>query len=161
MPVAVLGASGSGKSTVGAALAQRWGLEFFDADSMHSAGNVAKMVRGTPLTDADRWPWLEAVGVRLAADRGVVACSALRRAYRAELRRHCPDVDFLFLQAPRELLAARLAERTGHFMPAALLDSQLALLEPLAPDEPGLTLSAALTVDELLDAYAVSLVDRE
>jgi gluconokinase len=160
-PVVVMGVSGSGKSTVGAALAERLGLPFLDADSLHPASNVAKMARGEPLTDEDRWPWLAEVGAWLSSARGVAACSALRRSYRDVLRTRCPDLVVLHLDAPKELLEQRLAGRSGHFMPASLLDSQLATLEPLEPDERGLTLSAALPTAELVDAYVRSLVDKE
>jgi gluconokinase len=152
-PVVVMGVSGSGKSTVGAVLAERLGLAFLDADSLHPASNVAKMARGEPLTDEERWPWLAETGAWLAGTRGVVACSALRRSYRDELRSHCPDLVVLHLEASKELLAQRLAERSGHFMPASLLESQLATLEPLESDERGVTVSAALPTGELVDAY--------
>ena len=155
-PVVVMGVSGSGKSTVGAALAERLGLAFLDADSLHPASNVAKMARGEPLTDQDRGPWLDEVGAWMAGAGGVVACSALRRSYRDVLRGHCPDLVVLHLEASKELLEQRLAERSGHFMPASLLDSQLATLEPLEPDERGVTLSAALPTEELVGAYVRS-----
>ena len=130
-----MGVSGCGKSSLGAALATTLALPFTDADDLHPAANRAKMAAGQPLTDADRWPWLQAVGAVLASNAGVVACSALRRAYRDRLRDAAGPVQFLHLVAPREVIAERLAARRGHFMPLALLDSQLATLEPLAPAE--------------------------
>jgi gluconokinase len=140
--IVVMGVSGSGKSTVGALLAEQLGVPFEDADALHPAANVAKMAAGIPLTDVDRWPWLALVGQALhAASRTglVVACSALKRAYRDAILAEAPAVRFVYLHGSRELLAQRLGHREGHFMPASLLDSQLATLEPLEPDEPGIT----------------------
>lgn len=135
-----MGVAGSGKSTVGAALAQRLGVSFEDADHMHPPGNVAKMAAGQPLTDADRHPWLERVGAWLTTHHdGVMSCSALKRAYRDQLRATCPSVRFLHLRGSPELIEERLAARTGHFLPASLLASQLATLEPLGTDERGVT----------------------
>lgn len=139
--VIVMGVSGSGKSAVGAALADALGLPFADGDDFHPARNVAKMSAGQPLGDTDRWPWLDAIGGlidrwRAAGQGGVVACSALRRSYRDRLRAGRPQVRFAFLDVPRSVLVARLADRPGHFMPASLLDSQLATLEPPSADEP-------------------------
>ncbi|MEQ3551428.1 gluconokinase [Pseudonocardia nematodicida] len=151
--VVVMGVSGSGKSTVGAALAARLGLGFTDADGLHPAANVTKMSAGVPLTDDDRWPWLDIVGAELARHDGsglVIACSALRRAYRDRLRGHAPHAAFLLLHSDRDVLLARMTGR-DHFMPPALLDSQLATLEPLGDDEAGLTLDADRPVGELLD----------
>lgn len=130
-----MGVSGCGKSSLGAALAAALVLPFTDADDLHPAANRAKMAAGQPLTDADRWPWLQAVGAVLAGGAGMVACSALRRTYRDRLREAAGPVQFLHLVAPRKVIAQRLAARRGHFMPLALLDSQLATLEPLAPGE--------------------------
>ena len=143
--VVVMGVSGAGKSTVGAALATRLGVRFVDADSLHPAANVAKMAAGTPLTDADRWPWLALVGGALAgaASEGlVVACSALRRAYRDAIRAAAPEVRFVHLTVSRAALDERVADRPGHFMPASLLDSQLEALEPLGADEAGVTVDS-------------------
>ena len=137
-----MGVSGCGKSSLGAALATALALPFTDADDLHPAANRAKMAAGQPLTDADRWPWLLAVGTVLAKSAGVVACSALRRSYRDRLRDTAGPVQFLHLIAPRDAFAERLAARRGHFMPLALLDSQLATLEPLAPAE-GWTLNVS------------------
>jgi len=136
--VVVTGVSGSGKSTLGRALAERLGAAFVDADDLHPAENVMKMAAGSPLTDEDRAPWLDRVAGAIADEPGsiVVACSALRRSYRDRLRgRSGGTIAFVQLTATRERLAERLDRRRGHFMPAALLDSQLATLEPLAADE--------------------------
>ncbi|OBF61825.1 gluconate kinase [Mycobacterium sp. 852002-51971_SCH5477799-a] len=153
-PVVVMGVSGSGKSTVGAALARRLRVPFVDADTMHTAANIAKMAAGEPLDDDDRYPWLERVGDWLAAHRdgGVVSCSALKRAYRDQLRAHCPGVEFLHLSGSAELIGGRLAARTEHFMPLALLRSQLDTLEPLGTDEAGSTVDIGPDVDAIVDA---------
>ncbi|MGH3158225.1 MAG: gluconokinase [Streptosporangiaceae bacterium] len=145
--VVVAGVSGSGKSTVGALLAERLHAVFADGDSFHPAANVAKMHAGVPLTDADRQPWLSAIGAwmddRIAAgDRAVVACSALRRAYRDALLAGRPTARLVFLMVSPEVAAARLAARHGHFFPAGLLDSQFRDLEPPAPDENVLVVDA-------------------
>jgi gluconokinase len=154
-PVVVMGVSGSGKSTVGAALAGRLALPFVDADAMHPPANIAKMTAGEPLDDDDRYPWLEKVGDWLAAHRdgGVVSCSALKRNYRDRLRTRCPGVEFLHLSGSPELIGRRLAARSGHFMPAALLRSQFDALEPLGVDEAGVTADAGQGVDAIVDAF--------
>src|SRR3954453_10638661 len=157
--VVVMGVSGSGKSTVGAALAQRLGVPFEDGDDLHPAANIAKMSAGVPLNDDDRYPWLEAIGEWLAAHQGgggVVSSSALKRKYRDQLRRHVPGLQFLHLYGSREVIAARQATRAGHFMPASLLASQFATLEPLAPDEHGLVIDVAQSVNTIIQEY----VDR-
>ncbi|WP_058322063.1 gluconokinase [Sinorhizobium sp. GL28] len=130
-PVVVMGVSGCGKSAVGERLASYLGARFIEGDSLHSAANVEKMRSGIPLTDADRWPWLDEIGTRLASPAAtVVSCSALKRAYRERLREVAwRPITFVFLQGTRALLAARLGERKGHYMPLSLLDSQLATLE--------------------------------
>lgn len=137
--IVVMGVSGSGKTTVGQRLAQRLGLSFEDADDLHPAANVAKMAAGHPLTDDDRRPWLASVGAELAsAEHGLVmACSALKRRYRQVILDAAPAVRFVELEGSRALLESRMTHRRGHFMPASLLDSQLAALESLAADEPG------------------------
>ncbi len=149
-----MGVSGSGKTTIGGLLAAQLGVPFEDADGLHPAANVAKMAAGHPLTDDDRWPWLAVVGAHLAAAEKtglVMACSALKRSYRRAILDEEPATRFVFLTGERELLDARMAARKGHFMPESLLDSQLATLEPLEPDEPGVTLvlTAESTPDEL------------
>jgi len=150
-----MGVSGSGKSTVGAALARRLGVPFADADDFHPAANIAKMAAGTPLTDADRYPWLEAVGKWLGDhdDGGVMSCSALKRAYRDRLRSHCPAIEFLHLTGSPEMIADRQAGRPGHFMPSALLKSQFDTLEPLAPDEHGIALDIGQSVESIVEEF--------
>ncbi|AFC87419.1 gluconokinase [Frateuria aurantia] len=135
----VMGVSGSGKSTVGQALAEALTLPFCEGDSLHPAANIAKMAAGHPLTDADRWPWLDLIGdwirTRLRqGEGGVVSCSALRRVYRDRLRQAGARVRFVYLDIPRQVLQQRLQAR-HHFMPASLLDSQLQTLEPPTADE--------------------------
>jgi gluconokinase len=144
MILMVAGVSGSGKTTVGALLAGRLGWQFADADAFHPAANVAKMVAGIPLTDADRAPWLAAIEAWMdeRAARGesaVVTCSALKRAYRDTLLGGRPEARMIFLSVDREEVAGRLTARHGHFFPAALLSSQFDALEPPRPDEPRVT----------------------
>ena len=139
-PIVVMGVSGSGKSTVGAALAQRLRVPFADADDFHPAANVEKMRAGIPLTDADRWPWLRAVAAWMdehiaRGESAVVGCSALRRSYRDQLLVGRPEARMVFLATDREVLTRRLAARVGHFFPEQLLASQLAAVEPPGPDE--------------------------
>lgn len=163
--VVVMGVSGSGKTTVGTALATSLGWEFLDGDDLHPPANVAKMAAGVPLTDDDRGPWLDAIGrwidVRRSSGAGaVVACSALRRAYRDLLSRGRPDVAFCHLAVDADNLRDRLAQRRGHYLPASLLASQLATLEPLDDDESGVTVSAegapAAVLAEALDALGLA-----
>ncbi|MBB5934820.1 gluconokinase [Streptomyces zagrosensis] len=138
--VVVMGVSGTGKSTIGQSLAALLGVPYAEADDFHPPENITKMSAGMPLDDADRVPWLDAIGA-WAHDRtglgGVVSCSALKRAYRDRLRAAAPDVVFLHLTGDRALIADRLRDRKGHFMPEALLDSQFADLQPLQDDERG------------------------
>ena len=160
MLVTVMGVSGSGKTTVGAALAQRLRVPFVDADDLHPPANVAKMSGGVPLDDADRLPWLRTVGAWLAeraASGGVTSCSALRRSYREVLREAAPEQVVVHLAGDREVIARRVAGRPGHFMPAALVDSQFATLEPLDPDERGVTLDVDQPIDALVDACVAAL----
>jgi len=136
----VMGVSGSGKSLIGAAFARVLGVEFVEGDQYHSAENVQRMKAGIPLTDKDREQWLRALAARLReaknADTGVVmACSALKRSYRDMLRAAARELQFVFLRGERTLIAQRLAGRTGHYMPASLLESQLATLEDPSADE--------------------------
>ncbi len=151
----VMGVSGSGKSTVGAAVAQRLRVPFADADDFHPPANIAKMTAGQALDDDDRRPWLEAIGEWLAAhpDGAVISCSALKRSYRDQLRAHAPDVAFLHLQGERDVIARRQASRPGHFMPASLLTSQFATLEPLQPDERGVVIDVDQSVDAVVQQY--------
>jgi gluconokinase len=136
----VAGVAGSGKTTVGALIAERLRWQFADADTFHPESNVAKMRSGIPLTDEDRLPWLRAIGDWVDARTAegvsaVVACSALKRSYRDQLRAGRPAVQMVFLQVSRDELLRRLTSRHGHFFPRDLLDSQLAALEPPQPDE--------------------------
>ena len=154
-PLVVMGVSGSGKSTVGAALAQRLRVPFADADDFHPEANVAKMAAGHPLDDHDRHPWLEAIGEWLAdhLDGGVMSCSALKRKYRDQLRHHAGAVVFLQLHGTPDVIRKRQAGRGGHFMPASLLSSQFATLEPLAPDEHGVVIDVDRSVDAIVEDY--------
>lgn len=145
----LMGVSGSGKSRVAGLLAGRLGWDVEEGDDLHPPANVAKMASGVPLTDADRWPWLAQVGAWVrehtdAGQSGLITCSALKRSYRDALRGE--HVVFVYLAGDRELIAARLAVRHGHFMPAALLDSQFATLEPPGPDERSITIDIAESV---------------
>ena len=157
--VVVMGVSGSGKSTVAGLLAARLGWDFGEGDDLHPPANVRKMAAGQPLTDEDRWPWLQRVRAwideRIAAGRpGIITCSALKRSYRDVLRD--AHVVFVHLAGTREQILSRLAVRHGHFMPAALLDSQFADLEPPEPDEQAVTIDIAATpaaqADEIMEA---------
>lgn len=154
-PIVVMGVSGSGKSTVGAALAQRLRVPFADADDFHPPANIAKMTAGEALDDDDRYPWLEAIGEWLAqhGGGGVMSCSALKRKYRDQLRRHCPDVEFLHLSGTPEVIGRRQASRPGHFMPASLLASQFATLEPLEADERGTAIDVDQNIDSIVENY--------
>lgn len=158
--VVVMGVSGAGKSTIGEALAERIGVPFTDGDALHPQGNIDKMHAGHALTDADRAPWLVRVGRALAdaeATGLVVACSALKRAYREAILREAPQAVFVHLTASYDVLAARLSRREDHFMPASLLDSQLAALEPLAADEPGITVDVAPDPADVVETAADAL----
>jgi gluconokinase len=152
----VMGVSGAGKSTVGEALAVRLGLPYADADAFHPAANVAKMRAGVPLDDDDRAPWLAAIGAWLAGRRegAVVSCSALRRAYRDTLREYGGSLVFVHLDGSAAVVTRRVAQREGHFMPASLVASQLATLEPLASDEAGLAVPLDWPVERLVDHVA-------
>lgn len=151
-----MGVAGSGKTTVATRLAERLGWRLLEGDTLHPPANVAKMAAGTPLTDADRWPWLAAIaGVidawREAGGCGVVACSALRRAYRRVLIGDRADVRLVFLRGSRALIGARLTARRGHFMPAALLDSQFATLEEPGADERPITVAVEANTEAIVD----------
>jgi gluconokinase len=144
----VMGVSGSGKSTIALMLAHRLNWIFEEGDWFHPPSNIEKMHRGEPLTDEDRWPWLEGIAAwidatRHAGNHGTVACSALKRAYRDILVGERPDVRIIYLKGERDLIARRLAARNGHFMPPALLDSQFATLEEPQPDEHPIVVSIA------------------
>jgi gluconokinase len=152
----VMGVSGSGKSTIAEQLAARLGWRYVDGDLFHPPANVAKMSAGHPLTDEDRWPWLRAIAAeidRLAAagTRAVVACSALKRAYRDILVHGRDDVRIVFLDGTKDLIAKRLAARKGHFMPPGLLDSQFKTLEPPQPSERPITVSIDASVGGIVN----------
>jgi gluconokinase len=161
-PIVVMGVSGSGKSTVGAALAQRLRVPFADADDFHPPANIAKMSAGHALDDDDRYPWLEAIGEWLAEHSagGVMSCSALKRKYRDQLRRHCPDVEFVHLLGTPEVIGKRQASRPGHFMPASLLASQFTTLEPLEADEHGTAIDVDQNIDSIVDNYVLLSTTR-
>lgn len=155
--IVLMGVSGSGKSAVGALLAERLGACYFDADPLHPGENIAKMRRGEPLTDADRAPWLDAVG-RTLADAppiAIVGCSALKRAYRDRIRQRVgAPVVFVHLSGSRDLIAIRMRGRSGHFMPLSLLDSQFAALEPPAADEHAVTVDIDRPLAEIVALIA-------
>lgn len=147
----VMGVAGTGKSTVAGLLAERLNWEFQEGDALHPPANVAKMSSGIPLTDEDRWPWLDAIAAWIKektqrGEPGILTCSALKRSYRDRLRG--PNVIFVFLNGSREVIAARMASRADHFMPPALLDSQFAALEPPTADENVLKINLAATPAE-------------
>ena len=159
-PIVVMGVSGAGKSAVGTALAARLGATFKDADHLHPLPNVQKMTAGVPLTDEDRWPWLRLVGAELAAEHPhgiVVACSALKRAYRDAIRAAAPSTRFILLKVDPSVLKDRLVQRPGHFMPVSLLTSQLETLEALETDEAGMTVTSEGGIEELADQILASL----
>jgi gluconokinase len=144
--IVVMGVSGSGKSTIASMLAHRLGWDFQDGDWFHPRENIEKMQSGIPLTDEERWPWLEAIAawidkMRETKQRGVVACSALKRSYRDVLVGKRADVRVVYLKGAPELIARRMAVRTGHFMPAGLLESQFRTLEEPGPEENPITVS--------------------
>ncbi len=155
----VMGVSGSGKSTIAGILAERLGWPFEEGDSLHPVANVEKMAAGIPLTDEDRWPWLAKVADWIdnrldAGESGVVTCSALKRSYRNILNRRGSGVEFVYLAADRAELVERVSHRPAHFMPASLLDSQLATLEPPTAAEPAIQVDAGpdpqLVVDRVM-----------
>jgi gluconokinase len=151
--VVIMGVSGCGKTSVGEALATRLGVPYRDGDDLHPAANVEKMRAGIPLTDDDRWPWLDLVAAALAREAPlIIGCSALRRAYRDRIRAGAGGpVRFVHLAGSRDLIAGRMAARQGHYMPLGLLDSQFAALEPPGPDE-------ALTID--IDQPLAAMIDE-
>lgn len=148
-----MGVSGCGKSTLGAAMADALGIPFFEGDALHPQANVDKMRQGIALTDRDRWPWLERVGCCLASEHSaIVSCSALRGVYRTRIRERAGGkVRFVHLFGSRELLAERMAARSGHYMPLSLLDSQLQALEPPSVDE-ALNIDISRSPDAILAA---------
>lgn len=153
MRVVLMGVAGCGKSTVGSALSAATDIPCLDGDDLHLAANVAKMAAGTPLTDEDRWPWLDRVAAALARPPLIVGCSALRLAYRDRIRAGAGGpLRFVHLAGDRALIAARMAARTGHYMPPALLDSQFAALEPPGPDE-----ALTVPIDQPLPAIVAAI----
>jgi carbohydrate kinase (thermoresistant glucokinase family) len=153
-----MGVCGCGKTTVGQALAARLGLRYVEGDRLHPPANVARMAAGTPLTDADRQGWLQAVGAELARGDGVLAtCSALKRPYRDLLRAAAPDLRLVHLHGAPELLASRMRSRQGHYMPPSLLASQLQTLEPPSDDEVPIRLDVNAPVAALVEAAAIQL----
>jgi gluconokinase len=162
--VVVMGVCGCGKSTVGERLARELGALYIEGDAFHPPANVARMAAGIALTDADRQGWLETLAAQLAAARRdgrsvVLACSALKRRYRDVLRQGAPDLRVVHLHGERDMLAARVAARPGHYMPASLLDSQLAALQAPAPDECAITLDAGIPTETLVQRALAQLQD--
>jgi gluconokinase len=154
--VVVMGVCGCGKTTVARRISALTGFAFAEADEFHSEANVSKMRAGVPLSDDDRWPWLRSLADWMAeraaaGESTVVACSALRRGYRDVLSQGPPSVAFVHLDGAVDTIRQRLSRRTGHYMPASLLDSQVATLERLQPDEPGIVLDVALAPRDLAD----------
>jgi len=162
--IVVMGVAGSGKTTIASGLAERLRVPFVEGDSLHPAANVKKMAAGIPLTDEDRWPWLEAIGARMEVERAtghgvVVSCSALKHAYRDCLRKEVHGkVQFILLDGSRETITDRMKQRKGHFMPPALLDSQFATLEKPTPDEHAVILDISHPVPSLLAEAASAVV---
>jgi gluconokinase len=160
--IVIMGVTGCGKSAVGQELAERLGARFIEGDSLHPPENIARMSAGIPLTDGDRAGWLERIAAEIAAARAsgeavVATCSALKRSYRDRLRAPNPGLVFIFLDIDRETALHRVAARKGHFMPASLVDSQFADLEPPTPDERALALDASYSIGELVSASFVLL----
>ncbi len=155
MHVVVMGVAGTGKTTVGEGLAEELGCVFVEGDALHPSANIAKMSEGVPLTDEDRWPWLQAIAEMVAVKHHerastVVTCSALKRSYRDVLRDAAPTF-FVHLDAPFEVLRERMQYRTKHFMPTSLLRSQLETLEPLDDDENGAVIDVTPPIDEVVE----------
>ena len=160
--IVVSGPSGSGKTTIAVALAERMGWEFGEGDDFHPAENVARMRAGIPLDDEARRPWLALIakwiGEHEAAGRScVVTCSALKRSYRDQLRNGHPSVWFAQLTVPEDVLAERVGARKGHYMPPSLVHSQIAILEPLGGDEPGLSIPGTESADEAIETVLAAL----
>lgn len=147
-----MGVAGCGKSTVGAALAKALDTTYLDGDDLHPQSNIDKMAAGTPLEDADRWPWLDDVGAALTSHDGpiLIGCSALKNIYRDRIRAAAGEVFFLHLHGPRDVIETRMSARAGHFMPTALLDSQFAALEMLGPEELGQVVSIDQDIDGIV-----------
>lgn len=158
----IMGVAGCGKSSVGEGLAARLGLPYHDGDDLHPAANIEKMRAGIALTDADRWPWLDRVAQDLATSAPlIIGCSALKRAYRDRIRAGAGgQVTFVHLTGTRDLIAARMAQRSGHHMPLTLLDSQFAALEPPGPDE-ALLVPIDQPLDPIISAIAAHLQGQQ
>ena len=155
LKMVVMGVSGCGKSTVGAALASQLGAEFIDGDALHPAENIARMSRGEPLTDEDRWPWLTQVAQALQGEGPrIVGCSALKRVYRDHIRQEAGGPVIVHLAGARAVIEARMRARSGHFMPPALLDSQFATLEPPGADEG----AVSVDIDQPFDAVIAAIL---
>ena len=162
--IVLMGVAGCGKSAVGAALAARLGATYVDGDDLHPPANIAKMSRGEPLSDDDRWPWLTRIGQALSAPRGllVLGCSALKRRYRDHIRREAGGpVTFVHLSGTRDLIALRMGARTGHFMPTSLIDSQFAALEPPADDEDAISVDIDNTLEAIVAEIVAKLVEKQ
>lgn len=158
MKLLVMGVAGSGKSTLGAALATALNARFIDADDLHPPENIAAMSAGEPLTDAMRWPWLDACADAVnGAGDVVLGCSALRRSYRNRLRAKVPELRLIYPAADRALIERRMTARQGHFMPVALLDSQFATLDPPSPEENPVTVSVDAPVEQIVGAILEQL----
>lgn len=160
--IVVAGVSGAGKSTVARAIAERWGYVYLEADELHDQAAIRKMAGGHPLSDADRMPWLRRVGERLRQEEEegrccAAACSALKRAYRDVLRDYVPDVFFVLLDGPLEVVRARVESRHRTFMPASLLESQYETLEELQPDEAGLRVDLTMSLNSIVHEVSVAL----
>ncbi|MET7483612.1 gluconokinase [Streptomyces sp. NPDC005538] len=158
--VVVMGVAGTGKTTIGPLLAARLGVPYAEGDDFHPQANIAKMSAGHPLTDDDRWPWLDAIGSWAhgrAGLGGVVSSSALKRSYRDRLRAAAPGVVFVHLTGDRSLIEDRMAHRHGHFMPTALLDSQFATLQPLEADEAGVAVDITGSPEQIAERATAAL----
>lgn len=156
MILVIMGVSGSGKTTIAQGLSRKLGWQYQEGDALHPPSNVAKMSSGTPLTDADRLPWLHKIAARIeewraAGVSGVVTCSALKRSYRDIIAGNRPDVVVVYPKGSQALIAGRMAERKGHFMPASLLDSQFRILEEPSPDENAITVDIERAPDAIVD----------
>ena len=151
MKIVVMGVTGCGKTTVGAALAEKLGITFIDSDNLHSESNKKKMSSGTPLNDSDRQPWLQAVSDTLQShEKIVVACSALKKIYREKILAGAPTTQFIHLVGSKELISVRLSERSHEFMPIELLDSQFQTLEPLQKSEHGKVVEISQPIEEIV-----------
>lgn len=160
----IMGVAGCGKTSVGEDLSRLTGIRFMDGDALHSKENIAKMSAGTPLTDADRWPWLEAIGTEFAhsPDPLVIGCSALKRSYRDKIRHHAgAPVRFIHLSGSREIISQRMRNRRDHFMPPALLDSQFAALQPPGADEESIDIDIDQPLDAIVARAAGYLGERD